>query len=259
MAWQDTLPEAYVMAGVSCDVDDEYVFLWIARPGLLTAQDIAFLAKECVNKHASTLPDHDGMCLTCGGLGEATLVQNGASITAICPRCLESKQMTHQQDLEQLNLPSKKLPLLYPAALLAGGLAWGVFWNLWAAMFRVLDAKQLLIPSWVVIVLAVGFGFCAGWPIGTVIRRSGAISRFSAGTVSFLATLTIVVMGELLYGIGLAYAISGAFDLGLALQATLPFVLVQIPTYAALKFTFACTLGGAAYEFSKPKTKKMKI
>jgi hypothetical protein len=259
-AWQDSLSETYAKAGVSCEVDDdEYVFLWIAKPQLLTPEEIAELARDCVRKHANMLPDQDALCPTCGCTGEATLFHQEASVTMICPRCLDQKQEAHVKSLDKLNAPSAKLPLLFPAALLAGSLAWAVFWNLWDAVYRILNTNELPIPRLLIMVLAVGFGFGAGWPVGAVLRRSGAISRFSAGISSLFLTLTIVIIGDLLYGLGLAYFITGSFDLGLALRVTLPFAITTSPKYAVIKFLFACTLGLAAYEFSKPKTKRLRI
>ena len=258
-AWEDRLSEDRAKAAVTCEIDDEYVFLWIGKPQLLPPEDIASLARECVQQHASILPDQDRLCLTCGSLGEAELFQSEASVTMICPGCLDKKLETHSETLEELNRPSGKLPLLFPAALLAGGILWAVVWDLWETVLRMSQTNEIKIPRLILIVVAVGFGYCAGWPIGTVLRRSGAISRLSAGIAAILATLTIVVIGELLFGLALSYSITGSIDVSLALQATLPFALASSPKYALIKFLFACTLAIAAYEVSKPKTKKLQL
>ena len=239
--------------------DDEYVFLWIGKPYLLTPVSIASLARECVREHAYLLPDQDRLCLTCGSTGEADLHHSEASVTSICPRCLDKKLENHSETLEKLNRPSAMLPLLYPAALFGGSLVWAIFWSLWDAMFRMLNTNEVIIPRLVIIALAAGIGFCAGWPIGTVLRRSGPISRFSASVSSIFATLTIVLIGELLYGVGLAYYLTQSFDLGLTLRATLLFTVSSSPGYALIKFLFACALAIAAYEVSKPKTKKLRL
>jgi hypothetical protein len=259
LAWEDGLSEDRAKAAVTCEIDDEYVFLWIGKPQLLPPEDIALLARECVQRHANILPDQDGLCLTCGSVGEAELFQSEASVTMICPGCLDKKLETHSEALEELNRPSGKLPLLFPAALLAGGILWAVVWDLWEAVLRLAQTNEIKIPRLILIVVAVGFGYCAGWPIGTVLRRSGAISRLSAGVVAILATLTIVVIGELLFGLALSYSLTGSVNVGMALLATLPFALVSNPKYALIKFLFACTLAVAAYEVSKPKTKKLRL
>jgi hypothetical protein len=257
--WHDGLSEDRAKAAVSCEIDDEYVFLWIGKPQLLPPEDIASLARECVQQHASILPDQGGLCLTCGSVGEGELFQSEASVTMICPSCLDKKLENHSEALEELNRPSGKLPLLFPAALLAGGILWAVAWDLWETVLRLSQTNEIKIPHLVLIVAAVGFGYCAGWPIGTVLRRSGAISRVAAGIVAILATLTIVVIGELLFGLALSYSISGTIDVGLALQATLPFALASNPKYALIKVLFAGTLAVAAYEVSKPTTKKLRL
>jgi hypothetical protein len=85
------------------------------------------------------------------------------------------------------------------------------------------------------------------------------MSRFSAGVSSIFATLTIVLIGELLHGVGLVYYLTGSFDLGLALRATLLFTVSTSPGYALIKIMFACVLAGTAYDTSKPKTKKLRV
>ena len=258
-AWQDRLPEAYAKAEVSCEVDDEYVFLWISKPHLLPPEDIATLARECVLEHASVLPDQDRLCLTCGSTGEADLFHSEASVTTICPRCLDQKLETHTAVVEKLNRPTKKRSVLFPLALIGGSIAWAVLWNIYENIIQELKAMQLTIPSGIVVLLAVALGFCVGRPIGMILRRPETMKRLQAVALAILAALTIVVIGELLFGVVLVYAITGSMDVDLVSRATLLFTSGSNPSYARAKFLFACALAVAVYEASKPTTKSLRL
>lgn len=258
-AWHDSLPEDYAKAGVRCDVEEDYVFLWIDQPLPLAPGAIAFLAQECVREHAALLPDQAALCLTCGSTGEASLVQSNASVATVCPGCLEQTQLAHTATVEKLNRSDATVSLLLPLALLGGGVVWAVFWSAFDMLFSLLQTNRILIPIWIAAVVAVGVGFGAGWPIGKILHRSGAVKRLSAGALSLFAALAIVAFGELLYALWTVFLVTESFDLSLALRLTLPFSLGDQPTIAFTKFMFACALGFTVYEVSKLKTKKMQV
>lgn len=257
-AWQETVPEEHREAGISCEVEDDYIFLWIDHPLKLTPEDIASLAEDCARAHAAILPDQTSCCMNCGGIGEGTLVQSNASVAILCPDCLEQKHEAHAAAVEKLNASDAKVSFLLPLALLGGGIGWSVFWNAYDAFFRMAHGR-VFIPIWIVgaVVAAVGFG--VGWPIGKLLHRSGAVKRFSPRDLAITSAIAIIASGELIYASWAVYRVTGNFDLGLALRCTLPFMIGDNLQFALIKLIFAVTLAFAIHELSKSKTKNFRL
>ena len=92
-----------------------------------------------------------------------------------------------------------------------------------------------------------------------ILRRPETMKRLQAVALAILAALTIVVIGELLFGVVLVYAITGSMDVDLVSRATLLFTSGSNPSYARAKFLFACALAVAVYEASKPTTKSLRL
>ncbi len=257
-AWHEKLAADHAAAEIRCDVEEDYVFLWIDKPQELTADSLAELAPACVRDHAALFPTEADSCIACHRAGSAVLVQANSSIATICPDCLEEKQQSHSKAVEKLNASDDRYSFLVPLGLLAGSGGWALFWGLYDAVFKVAKVDRIQVPTLLLAVVA-AFGFGIGWPMGKILHRAGASKQSSPRSLAIFFVLLITVGGEALSAAYTAYRYTGRVDFGMMRDLTLPFIIGDNPMYAATKICFAVLLGVGIFEAAKQKEKKLAI
>lgn len=259
--WHEQLPADHAAAEIRCDLEEDYVFLWIDRPLELPADALSALAPACVRDHAGLFPEEEGQCMSCHQSGSASLVQANSSIATICPECLEQKRQSNAADNAKLNTSDGHFAAMIPVSLLAGGIAWALFWGLYDAAFRVAKSDMIHVPL-MLMVLVAACGLAIGWPIGTVLHRAGASKRSASPSPLGLAVfLTVVIagLGELMYAAYTAYRMLGGIDFNLVRDLTLPFLFGDNPVYAGTKVGFALMVGTGISEGARRKEKKLAL
>ena len=233
--WHDTLSSEYANAGVRSEVDYDYLYLWIDDPRQLTAASVVALVAACVQAHSQYFPHVGQYCSSCRSTGKATLVQNGSSVTTICSDCLDRKRQDVLAKNQSLNASDARVSLLLPLALVLGSLGWAVCWTLYDTIFRITKSNWIVVPTVLVMLVATGVGFGLGWPIGQILRRSGATKRFRPQPLAVISSLLMVVFGEIAYASYQIFEATGSLNPELIYRATLPLALGGNIIYAGYK------------------------
>ncbi len=257
--WHKLLPEDYETAEIRCEIEDDYLYLWIDKPEELTADSIVSLLESCIQDHSGYFPSKSSYCYGCSSIGEASLVQVSSSIATICPGCLAGKQRSNAEENQRLNASNARLSLLLPLGLMLGAFGWSVVWTVYDAIFQIAKVSRIWMPYIVCVVISVAVGFGLGWPTGKILSRSGAAKKIPCGLLALLSTFVILLFGELLYAGYRVFSLTGTFDPLLIIHATLPLALGEDIHYAALKFIFATSVAVVIHEIAKPKKAKMRL
>lgn len=257
-AWHEKLPADHAAAEIRCDVEEDYVFLWVDRPLELDAGALTELATACVRDHAGLFPDEEQQCMNCHQSGSAALVQANSSISTICPECLEQKRQNHEVANEKLNASHEHYAFLIPVGVLLGGVCWALFWGGYDAIFKIAKTESFRVPTMLLVVVA-ACGFGIGWPTGKILHRAGASKQSSPLGLAVFFGLLIAGLGEVMYATYTAHRLTGAVDVNLIRDITLPFILGDNPMYGATKVGFAIMAGLGIYEAAKRKEKKLAI
>jgi hypothetical protein len=257
--WPDTLSAQYVNAIVDCEIEGDYIFLWIRDSSTLCPGDIVALVRSCIDHHSSHFPEAAGYCYDCGESGNASVIQSSASITSICKDCLEKRSEARTQEEVRLNESSGALTFLIPVAIAVSAFGWAIFWWLYDAAFTSAHAERVWAPRILVLAVVLGVGFGLGWPVGKLLHRSGLVKRLSPAGLSVAATLAALLLGEILFASHLVFRATGSMDIGLILQNTLPIAFGGNVMYALLKVGFGITFGAAVFQIAKPKNAKLTL
>ena len=257
--WPNTLSEEYVDANVDCEIEGDYIFLWIRDSSSLSAEKIATLVRSCIDHHSSFFPEAAGYCFDCSEFGKASVIQSSASITSICEGCLDKRSEARSLEEVRLNKSSGALTFLVPVAIALSAFGWAIFWWLYDAAFTAAHADRIWAPRILIIAVVLGVGFGLGWPVGKLLHRSGLVKRLSPAGLSIAATILALVIGELLFASYIVLRATGSMDFGLILQNTLPIAFGGNIMYALLKIGFAFTFGAAVYHIAKPKEARLTL
>ena len=115
------------------------------------------------------------------------------------------------------------------------------------------ESETVMIP-WLAAVILVGVvGFTLGWPVGTLLHRSGAVKRFTTGSLAIATTVVTVVIGEIISTTLLVHRFTGTFDLRLALESIIPLTFGNNVMYTVTKLIFAIALGFSINQVAQPK------
>lgn len=257
--WPSTLSEEYVDANVDCEIEGDYIFLWIRDSIALNAEKVAALVRSCIDHHSSYFPEAAGYCFDCGELGNASVIQSSASITSICESCLDKRSEARRLENDRLNESSGSLTFLVPVAVTVSAFGWAIFWWLYDAAFIAVHAERIWAPRILILAVVLGVGFGLGWPVGKLLHRSGLVKRLSPAGLSIAATILAVAIGELLFASYIVLRATGSIDFSLILQNTLPIAFGGNIMYALLKIGFAITFCAAVYHIAKPKEAKLTL
>lgn len=257
--WHDKLPEEYASAKIRCELDGDYLYLWIDDAGQLTEDAIAALVLSCVEAHSQYFPRSEGYCFGCRRTGSVILVQSSSSVATWCERCLVQKHEELHAESQRLNAFNAPLAVFLPLGLFASAVGWAVFWSVYDWVFRNANADHAWVPEIIVmlVVLAVGFGL--GWPVGWLLHRSGAAQRLSPVALSVCMAALIVLLGELMHAGYVVFAATGTLDPGTILQVTPPLALGGNAVYTAYKLVFGLILGCVIYEVAKPEELRLRV
>ena len=257
--WPQSLSEDYANANVGCEIEDDYLFIWICDSSSLDAASISSLVRSCIAHHADFLPEAAGHCFDCGESGNAAVIQSGASISSLCAACLDERAEERSSEEARLNKSSSSFAFLIPVAIAVSALGWAIFWWLYDAAFTAADAERIRAPQIVILAVVLGVGFSLGWPVGKLLHKSGLVKRISPVALSIGAAALTLVLGEILFASYIVFRAIGSFDIGLILQNTLPIVFGGNVMYALLKIGFAITFGAAVFQIAKPKEAKLTL
>jgi hypothetical protein len=257
--WPSSLPPEYSAAQVGCDIEDEYIFIWVQDATTLDHKQISFLVSDCISKHKNYFPEEESYCFNCGRTGSGSLIQFESSVATVCETCLEEKTKQKKEKDVLLNTSNASFSALLPIAVLSSSAGWAVFWLAYDAVFKILNTERIWAPQivFVLVIFAVAIGL--GWPVGKMLHRSGATQLTSPIALSITNVAITIVVGELMFASFMVHRITGGFDLNLILRNTLPLAFGSNAGYSILKFIFAFSLAVAVYEISKPKTSKLDI
>ncbi|GAA5484390.1 hypothetical protein [Haloferula sargassicola] len=258
-SWPGTLSEDYADANIDCEIEGDYIFLWIRDASSLDAADVVALVRSCVEHHGSYFPESIGHCFDCGTSGTASIVQSSASITSICEECLSRRSAAQKSEEVRLNESTSSLAILLPAAIALSAFGWALFWSLYDAAFAATNSDRVWAPQIVIIAVVLGVGFGLGWPVGKLLHRSGLVKRFSPGWLAASASFLALVLGELLFATYTVHRVTGAFDFGLALSNVVLIASGDNIMYALLKLGFAITFAAAIFHIAKPKVARLTL
>jgi hypothetical protein len=256
--WLDQLPKKFAATKIECEIEDNYIFLWI-HSSILKANAIIEIIKSCIEHHVNFFPQGPNYCFDCGVHGGASLVQSHASISTVCRPCLDVRSQVWKAKEDSLNQSTWMLLALIPFALCVSSIGWAASWTLYDAVFSLLNTKRILVPRIVEVIILMGFGFGLGWPIGKILHKSGAVKYVSPIVLSVIAAFLTLVVGEVLYTGNLIYQVTSKIDVFFILSHALSLALAGSVMEIALKIAFAVMLGAAIYEISRLKKAKLEI
>lgn len=257
--WTDSLPEKYSDANIGCEIEDDYIYLWIRDASSIDAAAITDLVSSCIEDHSEYFPDAPNYCFHCGKSGSASVVQSGASISSICDLCLQARAEDKEAEEERLNQSSATLSILLPLAIIISSFGWAVFWALYDAAFQMIDEEEIGVPVIVIATVVIVVGLALGWPTGKLLHRSGAVKIFPPILLSLVATAATLIIGELLFATFTVFRLTGDIHIGLILQYTLPLALGSDVMYSITKLIFAGALAWAIFFIAKPKEAKLAL
>lgn len=258
-SWPGTLSERYADADVDCEIEGDYIFLWVRDASSLSSEDLIVLVRSCVDHHSTYFPGAAGYCFDCGSSGNASIIQSSSSITSICEDCLGKRSEVRESEEVRLNESTGSIAILLPAAIALSALGWAAFWALYDAVFTATDSERIWAPQIVIIAVVLGVGFGLGWPVGKLLHRSGLVKGFSPGGLSVAATAVTLLLGELSFASYVVFRVTGSLDLGMALSNVVSIALGGNVMYAMLKLCFAITFGAAVYQIAKPKEARLTL
>jgi hypothetical protein len=204
--------------------------------------DVVALFAEALADAALTPPPG---CLLCGSTEGAVVTCIENRCTRICPPCVDRALEDHRRMEAELNRPTLRNAILLPlsALLLSGG--WGMMWFSLNEFIR-WNAKQvILIDKISVAIIAVIAGAMA-YPMGVLLRKSGAVNRFPAAT-SVLTAVAACVVGEIFFIALLMKRIAGVFDFETATELFIPLFKDYGPAWIFFKLVVAGTAATACY------------
>ena len=213
--WVKKFAQDHAEASLGCEIEDGYLWLWIRNAAVLTPQKIVDVAEHCIRYHEKYFPQQQPYCYACGNSKTAEVIRSNSSVSNMCNDCLEEKDAARKEEEASLNKTSGLHIMLLPAVFLISGLGWATFWFLYGRMFQALDTDQLYLPKWLVIGIAYGIGYGLGWPIGKILHRSGYYKLAPPAVLAAIATLIMLLVGDLLLTSTLVYQHIGhlAFDM----------------------------------------------
>lgn len=255
--WAETLPEAYATAEIECEIEDDYLFLWVRNASVLTADSIASLVFNCISHHSRLFPKADRYCYQCGNSGSAAIRQSGTAVATVCDDCY-AERIDEQEKSAILETASSAIFLL-PCALGLGAAGWTAFWYLYDFAFKFAGSGHLPIPQLVLLMVIIGVGYGLGWPTGIVLYRSGVHHRFGPVLPSVVLTTLMVILGEFSFATIVVYRALGFFHFQTVLNNTLPLAFGGNIFYAVIKLIFAAAVGVATYHVILSKRVKLKL
>lgn len=190
-------------------------------------------------------------CVSCGCQDDARLLYAEGRCSRLCPRCAENLLQQSKQAEQRLNKASIWHLLGSPLACLYVSGIWLVAWLSLDALLRHWKTDTLVIPTdelGVLILAAVlgGIGFGAGYPLGVLLRRSGAV-HWAPGCLSLSTVLLACVAGEFLFISLLVCRQAGVVDLSFAMHVFVPFVAGYHPSWLILKFIVMGAIAAGCY------------
>jgi hypothetical protein len=260
--WHDRLTHHYQGAGISCELDGDYLYLWINNATNLSGAAIASLAARCVRDHAPYFPQAERYCYDCRETGFASLVQSSCDIVSLCDSCLARRQRDMLVESQRANASHTLLAIFLPLALILSAVGWALFWTGYDAIFQGSNAGPIIVPHIVMVLIGVAVLVPAGamgWAVGWLLHRSGASRLLPPRWLAVGAAVPIVVLGELLYVAYVVFRVTGMFHLPTILRITFTLALNTDPFYAAYKLVFAVALGFTIHEVAKPRDVKVRL
>jgi hypothetical protein len=197
-----------------------------------TPQTVRAVIEEFAEALIATRLATPNACLRCGTDENVQPVFHQGQTSLVCPACLEAATTEWHDRQAALDRGSLSALIGLPAVFTFAAAGWAIFWTLidlaigWFHV-QVIDINKLTITL-VLLVVSIA-GACLGMPLGTLLRRSGAVRR-APEVLSGLMVLGAAVVGELLYVTVLLFLNFGLIDLGVAAQI-LPIILRRYPDY----------------------------
>lgn len=256
--WHEKLGAEYAGAGIRCEIEGDYVYLWIDDASQLSADAIAALATACVRDHARYFPPSASYCYDCQEIGAGTLVQSSNMIGLSCEACLARRLREKVAEDQRVNPSGITQSVLLPLALVVSAVGWGVFWHAYDFMYEMANARFLHLLALVVALAMVVVGGALGWPVGSLLHRSGLSRRVSPRLLATIVTLFMVAAGELSYAGYVVFDFTGRVDPVVTLRV-LPELAFGYPIYAACKLMVAGALGVVIYEVAKPRAVTLRV
>ena len=256
--WPSSLPQRYAEAGIRCEIEDDYIFLWIHAPQHLDAELIAALVHACIQQYADYFPPSPGYCYDCRASGVAEVVQSGESISALCPACLEKRKAAKQVELDRIGPPSP-LYLLFTLVAVGGmALVWALIWT-FIDVFVVPELEeQIWVPRWVLGAFAAP-GCLLGWPLGKLLSKSRIVTRFPRAGVSCVVTLILFVLGEICFAALTVYRFTGIIDIHAALSIAPTLAFSGGNRYVSMKIAVLIMLGITLYRSSRSRWAELNV
>ena len=256
--WPSSLPQRYAEAGIRCEIEDDYIFLWIHAPQHLDAELIAALVHACIQHYADYFPPSPGYCYDCRASGAAEVVQSSESISALCPVCFEKRKAAKQAELDRVGPPSPLYPLFVLVAFGGMAMVWALVWTL-MDMFVIPELEdQIWVPHWLLCAFAAPV-FLLGWPLGKLLSKRRLVARFQRAGVSFVVTLIILILGEICFAALTVYRFTGIIDISAALSIAPTLAFSGGDHYAATKIAVLLMLGITLYHSSRARWAELNV
>lgn len=257
--WIEELGEPYSDAEVSGELDDQYLFLWIRNAAVLSPEEIVEFVSLCIEKYGVHFPPAPDYCYVCRKSGEAELRQIGADVSTVCPAYMASRIQERERKEEQLNYTNRAYYAFFPIVIASCGAAWAGFWALYDAMFDHAQRDTVSVP-WFLIVptyLAVGFGL--GWPLGTLMMRTGLTKRFPILRLTIVFSILTILVGEIITTTVLAYKATGGFPI-LGILLNVPLIASGGSVlYSLTKLSFAFAIGFGITKSAESRSARVRL
>jgi len=165
-------------------------------------------------------------CLQCGSDSGLAVVYGNGQCTRLCAGCREQVVEDTIQRQAALDRPSFVFMLALPLLCLYVSLGWTILWWLVYVCMQANNANVILIDRFSLLLIGAllcGIGAGLGYPIGIILRRSGAASRAHA-VIGTLVVFLACGIGEWFFAALLLYLHTGILSLEFASNALGPFI-----------------------------------
>jgi len=257
--WHTTFDSRLRALDITCETDEKYLWLWLRKATGVDGALIAQIVRQCVDYHSDYFPATSTHCFICDTTRPVSLVQDEDSIITVCDECMAKASEKRALAEKSLNPTNVLLGTMIPLGLVVSATGGAVFWFLYELLFEVAGVDVIYVPEIVLggVVILVAFGL--GWPVGKLLLRSGVTKRIPRTIVSTLATIIMVVCGELLFAAIIVFRSIHTLDMPATIQVSLHLLTNTDFTYLLYKLAFAVFLGAMIYGMLEPKKVKLAL